>query len=183
MSRCFFAFDRSPLLAAGLLFLTLLLSSCATTKSSEEHAVPARKPQADCVDERAKLFNAKADDVANRLRAACVAPKYKPYFSKTACLPAGITDAMTADKTKITQAQKKAAEEVFSLFRALSEETRTVMLQTGLPEYIDRAEQARRKLDPLANDLQNRLLSGKITWGQYNAERKALACRAEDAAD
>ena len=48
---------------------------------------------------------------------------------------------------------------------------------------IDQAEGSRRRTDPLIEDLQNRLLSGQITWGQYNSERRSLADRArEDAA-
>lgn len=174
--------------AATIRFLSLaasaaLLTACAFDQPAQQETKTGWRPHFEIEAEQMKRFEAERDRIGERLRAACVSPKYKPYFAKTACLPAGITDQMTTDQTRITAAQKQAAKAVFELSHELSEEMRDFMVNTGLPALIDQAEGSRRRTDPLIEDLQNRLLSGQITWGQYNSERRYLADRArEDAA-
>ena len=92
----------------------------------------------------------------------------QPYYRKTACLPSGITDEMTKDSTRITAAQKRAAEAVFAFTHELNEETRRIMRETQDPALAARAELSQRLRDPQINTLQEDLLSGKITWGEYN---------------
>ena len=98
---------------------------------------------------------------------ACVAQDNQPYYRKTACLPSGITDEMTKDSTRITAAQKRAAEAVFAFTHELNEETRRIMRETQDPALAARAELSQRLRDPQINTLQEDLLSGKITWGEY----------------
>ena len=175
----------SPRLAVSLSLAALLalLTGCATDQSAQKKETSFWRPHTELVDEQMVRYRAESERIGDRLRAACVSPKFKAYFAKTACLPSGITEKMTADRTKITAAQKRAALEVFKLSHALSEEMRNFMVNTGLPELIDRAETSRRVTDPLIEDLQQRLLAGKITWGQYNTERQSLAERAREEAN
>ena len=76
--------------------------------------------------------------------------------------------------------EKRAAEQVFNATHTLNEETRDLMLKSGIPSYMDEAIESRRTIDPAVKDLQNRLLSGKITWGEYNRERRDLAVRSAE---
>ena len=55
------------------------------------------------------------------------------------------------------------------------EETRRIMRETQDPALAARAELSQRLRDPQINTLQEDLLSGKITWGEYNTARRALA--------
>ena len=82
---------------------------------------------------------------------------------------------MTKDSTRITAAQKRAAETVFAFTHELNEETRRIMRETQDPALAARAELSERLRDPQINTLQEDLLSGKITWGEYNTARRALA--------
>ena len=119
-------------------------------------------------------YRARIEEVAARMRAACVADDYQPYFRKTACLPGGITEEMLADRTRITAAQKRAAQKVFALTHALNEETRRIMIESGTPEERARALASQSERDPLISALQEDLLAGRITWGTYNARRLEL---------
>ena len=89
------------------------------------------------------------------------------------------TPAFVLDKTKllanIHRAQKRAAEAVFAFTHELNEETRRIMRETQDPALAARAELSQRLRDPQINTLQEDLLSGKITWGEYNTARRALA--------
>lgn len=169
-------------LSCAALFLSFL-AGCAvppqgdgtaateTTASTESESEVMNELAAVRADELSERFEA----VARRMRAICVSPENKAYFRKTGCLPNDITDEMTRDKTSITAEQKRAAENVFKRTHELNEQTRDLMFRTGIPEYMDQAIYSRTHTDPLIRNLQSRLLSREITWGEYNAERRALA--------
>lgn len=161
---------RSLCACAAALAAAALLSACAAPErpsggfwNANAHLTPQQQ-----------AVRSAAEGVGDRYRAACVSPRYRAYFSKTACLPNGITPKMLADRTKITREQKAAAEAVFKLADELSEEMRAVMIRTGVPRYIELAEASRRSTDPVVKTLQADLLAGRIAWGEYNARRQAL---------
>ncbi|MDO5532728.1 hypothetical protein [Sutterella sp.] len=146
-----------------LVLVALLLSGCAATlqPAVEKPGLPEE-------------YENRIDDVRSRMRAACVARDYQPYFRKTACLPSGITAAMMNDRTRITGEQKRAAERVFVLTHELNEETRRIMIESGVLELAQSAAASRAERDPMILELQNQLLEGRITWGEYNRARFSL---------
>lgn len=168
---------------------SLILGACAGLPSnSARQDLPgdAVRPEADAdvrideaadaqLDAAALAYHDQVERVAQRLRAACVSPDYRAYYAKTACLPSGITPKMLEDRTRITKAQKTAAQAVFNITKELSDETRAIMIKTGLPEYMDLAESSRTKADPKIRAMQQGLLEGRLTWGEYNKARLALA--------
>lgn len=168
----------APLLASAL----IVLAGCAATTAPRTPdgggavtaAEPAAHGTAPAAGPHSAGYRARIEEVASRMRAACVADDYQPYFKKTACLPGGITEEMLADRTRITAAQKRAAREVFALTHALNEETRRIMIESGTPEERARALASQSERDPLISALQEDLLSGRITWGGYNARRLEL---------
>ena len=160
----------APLFACTLLVLT----GCAATTSSRAPAAGPAAEASRAADLHSAGYRARIEEVVVRMRAACVADDYQPYFKKTACLPGGITEEMLADRTRITAAQKRAAREVFALTHALNEETRRIMIESGTPEERARALASQSERDPLISALQEDLLAGRITWGGYNARRLEL---------
>ncbi len=170
------------LLVAALFIGTL--AGCAVPPPAPETEQPAVVEADPVVDEQEhRALDALSDRfevVGVRMRAICVSPENRAYYNKTACLPSGITEAMLKDTSRITKAQKRAAEQVFNATHTLNEETRDLMLKSGIPSYMDEAIESRRTIDPAVKDLQNRLLSGKITWGEYNRERRDLAVRSAE---
>lgn len=163
---------RKALLA---LAACLLVGGCATSPSlpvgSAAPAAPAA-PVAESPD-APSAYRKRVADVMLRMRATCVAQGLQPYFRKTACLSSGITDAMLRDRSKITREQRRAAEQVFSITKDLNAETRRVMTESGTPAEARLAEASKRH-DPAIEENQAKLLSGEITWGEYNVRRKAL---------
>lgn len=162
----------APLLASA----ALVLAGCAATTPNRAPAegLAAAEASAPAANLHSAGYRARIEEVAARMRAACVADDYQPYFRKTACLPGGITEEMLADRTRITAAQKRAAREVFALTHALNEETRRIMIESGTPEERARALASQAERDPLISALQEDLLAGRITWGGYNARRLEL---------
>lgn len=164
-----------------LLAVSLLLSACAVVEPTVPQTAPSEEEirQAEIaaarLDAAELAYHDQSERVAQRLRAACVSPEHHAYYAKTACLPSGITPKMLEDRTRITRAQQTAARAVFEITNALSAQTREVMVQTGLPEYIALAERSKQAIDPQVRAMQEGLLSGKLTWGQYNQLRLELA--------
>lgn len=172
----------SAKLAAVLCAAAVVLAGCATVPAPGTPDASG-KPAASAADRYPESYRERIAEVMHRTRAACVAEDYQPYFRKTACLPTGITDEMTRDRTRITAAQKRAARALFTMTRSLNEETRRIMIETGDPELVERAESSRLLREPKINALQESLLDGSITWGEYNAERRRLARSASDAGE
>lgn len=133
--------------------------------------------------ERVAALEAQFRSVGVRMRAMCVSPENAPYFRKTTCLASAITDEMKEDRSKPTAAQKKAAQNVFRITHELNEETRSMMVQSGIPEYVDKALASRTYADPKINALQQDFLHDRLTWGEYNRARAALVDRPEDGGD
>ena len=160
---------RKTLLA---LAACLLVGGCATSPSLPAGSAAPAAPAAESPDVPS-AYRKRVADVMLRMRATCVAQGLQPYFRKTACLSSGITEAMLRDRTKITREQRRAAEQVFSITKELNAETRRVMTESGTPAEARLAEASKRH-DPAIEENQAKLLSGEITWGEYNVRRKAL---------
>lgn len=113
----------------------------------------------------------KAGDLLKQL---CFDSAYEDYFAKTPCLPTTPTRRQMTDQTKITVEQKTAAQQAFRAIERINADTRQIMRNSGLPRYVKAATQV-EKIDQFVRELQSDLLSGSITWGQYNQRRAQLA--------
>ena len=118
--------------AALFVVLVTSLAGCSTTlapqRSASGTSTETVRPIHQQEDEaEPQSYRERIEVVVQRMRAACVAQDNQPYYRKTACLPSGITDEMTKDSTRITAAQKRAAEAVFAFTHELNEETRRIM--------------------------------------------------------
>ena len=101
--------------AALFVVLVTSLVGCSTTlapqRSASGTSTETVRPIHQQEDEaEPQSYRERIEVVVQRMRAACVAQDNQPYYRKTACLPSGITDEMTKDSTRITAAQKRAAE-------------------------------------------------------------------------
>lgn len=116
--------------------------------------------------------------VGGVLREICTSPEYAPYFAKTSCLATDITDRQKRDPGRITDQQKRAMTAALAEIEELNRQTRELMIASQIEPYVSLALQAQNNTDQLAKRNQNNLLSGEITWGQYNTWRQAIARRA-----
>lgn len=174
------------LLAAATLTGALALTGCAVPPggtpepSAAIPTEPVRVEEDATRRERVAALEKQFRSAGIRLRAICVSPENRAYFRKTSCLASAITEEMKADTSKPTDAQKKAARNVFRLTHELNEETRTMMVKSGLPEYVEKAFESRTYADPKIQALQRDFLEGELTWGEYNQARAALVDRDEE---
>lgn len=169
----------SARLCCSLLLGALLLAGCAVPPANKADAPSAEAPAAaqrapQSLRREPSQYELRITEVSNRMRAACVAEAFQPYFRKSACLPNGITEAMLSDRTRITREQRRAAEGVFELTHELNEETRRIMIETGTPQEARIAEEFRTLSDPRIEAMQEGLLKGTLTWGEYNMRRLEL---------
>lgn len=127
-----------------------------------------------------------AEDVAKRFQAVkglmervCAQPSNQPYFAKTPCIAASLTDAQAADTSKATEEEIAAAKRVFAQIAAINEKTRAIMVASGQNAHEDAVRQSEARLDPQVKENQDALLSGRATWGEYNSRRSILTRRAK----
>ncbi|WP_297613161.1 hypothetical protein [uncultured Sutterella sp.] len=168
----------SARLCCSLFLSALLLAGCAVPPADQSDIssiqTTAEKKGTQSLRREPSQYELRITEVGNRMRAACVAEAFQPYFRKSACLPNGITEAMLSDRTRITREQRRAAEGVFELTHELNEETRRIMIETGTPEEARIAEESRTLSDPRIEAMQEGLLTGTLTWGEYNMRRLEL---------
>lgn len=168
----------SARLCCSLFLSALLLAGCAVLPADQSDIssiqTTAEKKETQSLRREPSQYELRITEVGNRMRAACVGEAFQPYFRKSACLPNGITEAMLSDRTRITREQRRAAEGVFELTHELNEETRRIMIETGTPEEARIAEQSRTLSDPRIEAMQEGLLKGTLTWGEYNMRRLEL---------
>lgn len=172
---------RLPLLTIVLGTMTAsLLSACGTTtgirQPSESSSVTQRvSPSNDAVEGEAKGdmegYNERIAVVAKDIRAICTAPTNQAYYSKTPCLPSGMTQAHLKDASRLTPQAKAVTKRIFEQLHDLNEETRSLMMKSGNPQLIELARQSREIIDPQIKTIQNALLEGRMTWGEYNRAR------------
>ena len=112
--------------------------------------------------------------VSKEMRGICASSAFQSYYKKTACFPSGITEHQLRDRTRITKEQRRAAVRLFALQHELNAKTRTIMIQSGDSEMVALAEYSKDRVIPAVEALQDALLSGAMTWGEYNVARLRL---------
>lgn len=155
-----------PLLPFSASAALLLLTGCAVTPSGT-----APTPEASAAGPSA--YEVRIAEVREELRQVCFDPDLQAYFQKTPCLASSITDAMTRERSRITPQERLAAEAVFTRTQDINTKTLVMMEQSGSRRLAALAALARSNTAAV-DALQESLLSGRITWGEYNAERRAL---------
>ncbi len=168
---------------------TLMLCACAPLHDLLQQSAapgaesPAQTPTEDELVEIARGMPTEKDiqerflALPGMYRQICLAPELAPYFDKTPCLPSMATKAHVNDTTRITPVQAAAMRQAVSEIRELNDETRRLMIESGLEPYASHARHAASTLDPLVVTNQNALINGEITWGEYNRRRLELGNR------
>lgn len=177
---------RIPYLTIVLSTITIsLLSACGTTshslKPSTASEASAQSPRThQSTPKHSASTKAEAENeeyheriaiVARDIRAICAAPANQLYYTRTPCLPAGMTEAHLRDPARMTAQAQVVTKRIFDQLHQLNEETRALMMASGDPDLIRLARRSREVVDPQIKDIQDALLSGKITWGEYNRAR------------
>lgn len=148
---------------------TLLLAACGAPSPSPDEDLRGAGPTTITPDYRARIAA-----VTRLMAEICSRESTQAYYAKTPCLPSGMKRSQVSDASRATWAEKQAAREAFAAMKQMNEETRRLMTASGLEEYRAIVQHSREKVDPRVERMQNGLLSGVLTWGEYNRERLRL---------
>lgn len=115
------------------------------------------------------------DEALNVVKADCLKPEFKEYYSKTACLVNDITFEQLADDSKITGQQKITLLKQ----REMVSKNRKITVDLQIKHFGDlgrrRNDLAKNYLEPKEETNNLDLYNGKITWGQYSKNRKEIS--------
>lgn len=167
-------FARSLTLAAVSALTASMLTACAPA-----HRGPT---EADIVamainQPGEKEINERFAALPSLMHELCSRDSLSEYFAKTPCLPVQADRKMLTDSTRITAEQRKAMKAALAQIDSLNHETRRLMTESGIEGYVNLVKRAETNVDPLVRANQEKLLSGEITWGQYNRRRIDLSER------
>lgn len=110
----------------------------------------------------------------DRIDQICTNPEYKLYYAKTACRQLDITFEQLADSSKITQQQKAVLVKWRATADAYFKENMAFQRTLGV-RGNKIADLQQRFLVPKSESMALDLYNGKITWGEYNKQRKEMA--------
>lgn len=183
---------RIPYLTIVLSTITIsLLSACGTTshslkpsttseasaqssrthQSTPKHSASTKAEAENKNENENEQYHERIAIVARNIRAICTAPANQLYYTRTPCLPAGMTEAHLRDPARLTAQAQVVTKRIFDQLHQLNEETRALMMASGDPDLIRLARRSREVVDPQIKNIQDALLSRKITWGEYNRAR------------
>lgn len=154
----------------------VLFNTCMNSKG---WSLRNQKEVVDAKDKLTQDYLANNEQRKQEMAFRCQDPDYSEIYAKTACRARDVTFEQISDKSKITSAQKKN----FSKWRndvnnSLREQA------TDYPKYFGPKGQAMAAYTlntyiPATERLNLQLYEGKITWGQYNQQRKEMAAKAD----
>ena len=112
--------------------------------------------------------------LAQRRAALCKDPSYEAFYSKTPCKASDATLSQLSDNSKITAAQRKSLDLLSPEFNSLNRDVLAAQRSVGGKSNGEKLANLQAAFD--AED-KNRLdlYSGKVTWGQFNANRKNIS--------
>lgn len=118
-------------------------------------------------------LQSESERITQQANAICANPDYKPYYSKSACQAADISFEQLADQNKITPAQKAVLLKQRAAIADI-QKARTELNRRAGGRAAKIADAGNTYLIP-QNDQNNLdLYNGKITWGEYNKNRKDI---------
>lgn len=158
----------------SLAAIVTLAGCTATLKMPEAPLPPEPEPVVETDPFESAEYLEQIDAVAKEMRGMCASSAFQSYFKKTACFPSGITEKQLKDRTHITREEKKVAVKLFALQHDLNARTRAIMMKSGDERMIRVAQLSKTRVMPEVEALQDALLSGALTWGEYNLARLRL---------
>lgn len=148
-------------------------SSCMQSRGWTLQSVESVATNQAQMRDRVEQFTAAMKDISNQTDQLCTQPQYAAYFAKSSCDPANSSLAELSDNSKATKQQKEAITKIDAALNELAKQrddafTRFLTPPALATEAVAFNRKAWNRFQKLRLDLYN----GKITWGQFNTERK-----------
>jgi hypothetical protein len=129
--------------------------------------------------ESMNAWKVKNDEVRDLSIKVCTNEANKLYFAKSPCNISDITLQYLSDTSKATPAEKKVIMSIDNEYLAIAKMRAENSRQNIKPEALGNAfYRFWMAVNAQFQDSLTKLYAGKITWGEFNAERKVMADRA-----
>ena len=161
-------------------FLQTVLLSLAYCGTIAAQSTPPVAVLSDIpTQESMNAFKAKNDEIRDRGNKICTNEAYKLYFAKSPCYIPEITLQYLTDTSKATPAEKKVIVLIDNEYLAITQMSAENFRQNIKPEALGNAlYRFRMGVNAQFQESLTKLYMEKITWGEFNAERKANGDRA-----
>jgi hypothetical protein len=164
--------------AMQFVFLQVIFVGAVLAQNPPVKAVLSDIPTQASMD----AFKQKGDEINSYIANVCADEKFKTFFLKTPCNVRDITLQHLTDSSSATPAEKKIIllidVEYLNISKMIVDNNRQNVKPESLGNQL--ASIRIKSRSDIQNNLSN-LYQGKITWGAYNTQRKALAAADSEA--
>lgn len=130
--------------------------------------------------DKAEQYQAGLRQISEEMKTLCTQSEYAAYYAKASCSASTPTIEQLSDNSKATKAEKSAISRLDVAFAKFRDNRIELTRNTMVPQAMANAViDFVRNINDTGQKLRLELYNGKITWGQYNAERKKLAAQAD----
>jgi hypothetical protein len=158
-----------------ILVLSLVYCGTVAAQSAPPVAVLSDMP----TQESMNAFKAKNIEIKEKNDKICADERYKPFYAKSPCYIPEITLQYLTDTSKATPAEKKVIVLIDNEYLAITQMSAENFRQNIKPEALGNAlYRFRMGVNAQFQENLTNLYQGKITWGEFNTQRKALGDRA-----
>lgn len=112
-------------------------------------------------------------EIQNQISNLCIRQEYARVFNKTTCATRDITDDMLGDKNKPTKDELVEFNSWSQESNRLADELNNVLKLSNSPRDKQALSYRINVLSPARKKSAQEFLSGNITWGEYNRQRKS----------
>jgi len=154
---------------ALLLFISV---SSAMAQGTPPKAVLSDMPTQDSMN----AWQAKNAEIKERSDKLCIDERFKLFFAKTPCNVPELTLQHLTDGSKVTPAEKNVLLQMDAEYLTIAQMVAENYKLNTRPESLG-AALANNRMKGRSESQENltNLYQGKITWGGYNTQRKAIA--------
>lgn len=151
-------------------------SSCMQSKGWTLHSAETIATIQAQNNDRIEQYKSAMESLTYEAKQTCADPAYAAYFAKTSCSPSDLTLIQLSDSSRATKKEKEAISAVDSVFAKITRERSEAALKYMTPPAFGSDVSALEiKAGKEFEKLRLDLYSGKLTWGQFNTERKRLS--------
>lgn len=148
-----------------------LFNACMNSKGWTLQSTSSLERSAAQQRQQAEQNTFQFEMLAQRRAALCQDTNYSAFYSKTPCKASDATLAQLSDTSRITAGQRKALDLLSPEFNSINKDVLNAQRNVGGKYNNEKVAELQKAFD---KEDQNRLdlYTGKITWGQFNVNRK-----------
>lgn len=152
-------------------FSSCMQSRGWTLQSAESVATNQAKNR-----DKLEQYKAAMSQITEEAKSLCTQPQFAPYYAKTSCSAVGMSLEQLSDNSRTTKKEKEALSKLDTALADIKNQRIDTYRKFMVPPALaDEAISLQTRQYNSAQKLRLDLYNGKITWGQFNTERKRVA--------